>query len=117
MPAFAVPLAAQKLGAWESWVEELKGPRKAEFDDMNARLGLTEHEAYLQPTPDGNYLVIVIQAGPGGDSFTDKLLSSDHDLRSVVRRDRRGSARDRPPPARRRQRPRVTCNRSAWLRS
>ncbi len=52
MPATAVPLAAEKLGAWERWVEELKGPRKAGFDDMNARLGLTEHRAYLQPTPD-----------------------------------------------------------------
>ena len=47
---------------------------------MNARLGLTEHEAYLQPTPDGNFLVIVIQEGPGGDSFTEKLLSSDHEF-------------------------------------
>jgi hypothetical protein len=80
MPPFAVPLAAEKLGAWESWVEELKGPRNAAFDDMNARLGLTEHEAYLQPTPDGNFLVIVIQEGPGGDSFTEKLLSSDHEF-------------------------------------
>jgi hypothetical protein len=80
MPPFAVPLAAEKLGAWESWVEELKGPRKAALDDMNARLGLTEHEAYLQPTPDGNYLVIVVQEGPGGDSFTEKLLSSDHEF-------------------------------------
>jgi hypothetical protein len=80
MPAFAVPLAAEKLGAWESWVGELKGPRKAGFDDMNARLGLTEHEAYLQPAPDGNFLVIVIQDGPGGDSFTEKLLSSDHEF-------------------------------------
>ena len=68
MPPFAVPLAAEKLGALESWVEELKGPRKAAFDDMNARLGLTEHEAYLQPTPDGNFLVIVVQEGPGGDA-------------------------------------------------
>jgi len=80
MPPHAVPLTAEKLGAWESWVEELKGPRKAAFDDMNARLGLTEHEAYLQPTPDGNFLVIVIQEGPGGDSFAEKLLSSDHEF-------------------------------------
>ena len=80
MPALAVPLAAEKLGAWESWVEELKGPRKAGFDDMNARLRLTEHRAYLQPTPDGNFLVLVIQEGPGSDSFTTNLASSDHEF-------------------------------------
>jgi hypothetical protein len=76
----AVPLAADKLGAWESWVEELKGPRKAEFDDMNARLGLTEHRAYLQPTPDGNFLVVVVQEGPGSDSFAENVASSDHEF-------------------------------------
>jgi hypothetical protein len=75
-----VPLAAEKLGPWESWVEELNGPRKGAFDDMNARLGLTEHQAYLQPVPDGDFLVIVVQEGPGGDSFADKLLASDHEF-------------------------------------
>ena len=30
-----MPLAAEKLSAWESWVEEWKGARKAAFDDMN----------------------------------------------------------------------------------
>ena len=80
MAAFAVPLAAEKLGPWESWVEELRGPRKAAFDDMNARLELTEHQAYLQAAPDGNFLVIVIQEGPGSDRFGEKLLSSDHEF-------------------------------------
>ena len=45
MPALAAPLAADKLDAWEAWVGELNGPRKAAFDDMNARHGLTEHRA------------------------------------------------------------------------
>jgi hypothetical protein len=80
MLAFAVPLAAEKRGPWESWLNELKGPRKAAFDDMNARLGLTRHEAYLQPAPDGNFLVIVVQDGPGGESFGEKLLLSDNEF-------------------------------------
>jgi hypothetical protein len=29
MPAIAVPLAADKLDAWEVWIAELNGPRKA----------------------------------------------------------------------------------------
>jgi hypothetical protein len=80
MPAMAVPLAADKLDAWEAWVAELKGPRKAGFDDMNARLGLTEHQAYLQPTPDGNFLTLVIAEGTGSDTFLANVLSSDHEF-------------------------------------
>jgi hypothetical protein len=89
MPAMAVPLAAAKLDTWEGWVSELTGPRKAAFDDMNARHGLTEHRAYLQPTPDGNYMTLVIAEGPGADSFLPSIMQSDHEFdqwfaRSVV---------------------------------
>ena len=94
MPAMAVPLAADKLDAWEAWVAELHGPRKAEFDDMNARLGLTEHRAYLQPTPDGNFLTLVVAEGTGGDTFLANVLSSDHEFDPTVRRVYRRPARD-----------------------
>jgi hypothetical protein len=80
MPAIAAPLAAEKLDAWESWIAELLGPRKAEFDDLNARHGLTEHRAYLQPTPDGTFLVLAIHEGPGSDDFIPSVLQSDHEF-------------------------------------
>ena len=80
MPAIAVPLAADKLDAWDSWIADLNGPRKAAFDDMNARHGLTEHRAYLQPTPDGNFLVLAVHEGPGGDSFIANVASSDDEF-------------------------------------
>lgn len=80
MPAMAAPLAAEKLDAWETWADELTGPRKAEFDDMNRRLGLEEHRAYLQPMPDGDYLVLVVAEGPGADGFLDSVAASDHEF-------------------------------------
>ncbi|MFN8217802.1 MAG: hypothetical protein U0R71_14505 [Solirubrobacterales bacterium] len=80
MPAMAVPLAADKLEAWEAWTAELTGPRKQEFEEMNARAGLDEHRAYLQPTPDGGYLVLVVAEGPGAAGFLDALAASDHDF-------------------------------------
>jgi hypothetical protein len=80
MPALAAPLAADKLEAWEAWVAELTGPRKAAFDEMNARHGLTEHRAYLQPMPDGNFLVLAIHEGPGAERFLASVASSDHDF-------------------------------------
>ncbi len=80
MPAMAAPLAASNLAAWETWVGELTGSRKAEFDDLNARHGLTEHRAYLQPTPDGNYLVLVVYEGAGADGFLGSVMASDNEF-------------------------------------
>jgi hypothetical protein len=80
MAGMVAPLAADKLDVWEAWIAELNGPRKAEFDDMNTRHGLTEHRAYLQPMPDGNYAVLVIHEGPGGDDFVADVMASDHEF-------------------------------------
>ncbi len=80
MPAMAAPLASGKHDAWEAWTKELTGPRQAEFDDMNQRHGLTEHRAYLQPLPDGNYLVLVVVEGAGADGFLGSIAQSDHDF-------------------------------------
>lgn len=80
MAGMVAPLDADKLDDWEAWVAELNGPRKADFEDMNTRHGLTEHRAYLQPMPDGNYAVLVIHEGPGGDGFLANAMASDHEF-------------------------------------
>ncbi len=80
MAGMVAPLAADKLDAWEAWIAELTGSRKAELEDMNARHGLTEHRAYLQPMPDGSYAVLVIHEGPGGDSLLANLMASDNEF-------------------------------------
>lgn len=80
MATFAVTLAADRLDAWESWIAELNGPRRSSFDDMNSRHGLTEHQAYLQPMPDGHFLVLVSQEGPGSEGFGESIVSSDDDF-------------------------------------
>jgi hypothetical protein len=80
MPGMAAPLAADKVDAWEAWIVELNGPRKEGFDDMNARHGLTDHRAYLQPAPDGDFLVLVVHEGPGADDFMANVMSSDHEF-------------------------------------
>ena len=102
MPAMAAPLAADKLDAWEGWVAEFSGPRKAAFDDMNTRHGLTEHRAYLQPAPDGNFLVLAIHEGPGSDNFIANVAQSDHEFDRVVHGSGRRPARhgrERPAAA------------------
>lgn len=78
MGAFAAPILPDKLDAWEAWIAELTGPRKAEFDDMNSRYELTGHRAFLQQTPDGHHMVIVVHDGPGADAFMGSLAGSDN---------------------------------------
>jgi hypothetical protein len=78
MPALAAPLPAENLADWEAWIGELTGSRKDEFEDMNARHGLTEHRAYLQPLPDGSFLVLAIHEGPGADGFLAGVMGSDN---------------------------------------
>jgi hypothetical protein len=80
MGAIAVPIAPGKLEAWEGFMAEVKGPRKAEFDEMNERMGLTGHRAWLQQTPDGHQMVIAVHDGPGGDEFMGKLATSEHEF-------------------------------------
>ena len=64
MEAMAVPIKPGKLETWTSWCAELTGPRKAEFDDMNQRHGLTTHASWHQANPDGTDLAVIVIDGP-----------------------------------------------------
>jgi len=78
MGAFAVPIVPGKLDAWKAWAAELTGPRKAEFEDMNARYNLTDHRAWLQTTPDGQHMSVVLVDGPGADDLMSTLATSEN---------------------------------------
>ena len=103
MEAFAVPIKPGKEEAWKSWAAEISGARKAEFDDMNERMGLTTHAAWLQQNADGSQLAVVVLDGPGAPEFLGKLAVSNHGFDSEFR----ASAEDihpmdfsaPPPPA------------------
>jgi len=77
--AFAAPILPGKTAAWKAAMAEMTGPRNAEFEDWNHRLGLTRHMACLQQTPDGDF--VVVYAKGEGDTPTTviaRTLSSDH---------------------------------------
>jgi len=78
--AFAVPIKSGKEETWKSWAAETNGARKAEFDEMNERMGLTTHAAWLQQNPDGSQLAVVVVDGPGASEFLGKLATSDHEF-------------------------------------
>ena len=80
MEAMAVPILPGKLDVWEAWTGELTGPRKADFEDMNQRHGVTTHGAWLQQNPDGTSVAVVVIDGPGASGFMGKLATSDNEF-------------------------------------
>jgi hypothetical protein len=80
MQAMAVPIKPDKVDTWKGWCAELTGARKAEFDDMNQRLGLTTHAAFHQSNPDGSDLAVVVIDGPGASEFLPKLATSENEF-------------------------------------
>jgi hypothetical protein len=78
--AFAAPIKPGKEESWKSWAAEMNGARKAGLDDMNERMGLTLHAAWLQQNPDGSQLAVVVLDGPGASGFFGTLAASDHEF-------------------------------------
>jgi len=72
-----VPIVEGKVEEWKSWNNELSGPRKAEFADLNQRYGLTKHNVWFAESP-GGPLAVVIHEGPGADTFMQKISQSEH---------------------------------------
>jgi hypothetical protein len=75
MYALAVPLKPDKVEAWKSWVRELKGARREEFEAFSERMGLTFMRAWLTQGREG-WIGIAVLDGPGAENFLQKLASS-----------------------------------------
>ncbi len=81
--ALAIPLPAGRTEAWRRFMDELKGPRRAELKDMLRRAQLTQHNFYLQQTPQGD-LAIVYLDGDVAHAFH-HFATSDHPFERWVR--------------------------------
>lgn len=76
---FGAPLLPGKTEAWRQWIAEIQGPRSSEFADFNTRHGLTRHAAWLQQTPHGD-LVAVLLEGPGVEGFMQSVAGSEDEF-------------------------------------
>ncbi len=100
MGLVVAPIMEGKLEAWKSWIGEIKGSRKIEFDEFNQRYELTRHDGWLVETPNGA-MAVVLHEGPGADSFMQKLGQSDHSYDLEMRQhieDFHDMRLDQPPP-------------------
>lgn len=103
MLAFAVPIVPGKEDTWDAFANDLKGSKAGDFAAMNERHGLTQHSVWLQQTPDGNQMVVVVVDGPGADAFMGNIAQS-QDATDVWFRDSIADAHGidfsaPPPPA------------------
>lgn len=56
--AIAVPIRAGKTDDWKRALEELTGPRYAEYQSSRTRFGLTSQTTFVQRTPMGDFALI-----------------------------------------------------------
>ena len=56
--AFAAPILPGKTDAARQWVETVLGPKKAEYDDLQKRMGVEQESYFLMETPDGDMMVM-----------------------------------------------------------
>jgi hypothetical protein len=66
MYAFAVPIPAGKTEAARQFTETCLGARKAEYDDMQRRSGVTDESYWLQESPEGDVMIVVSDSDQTG---------------------------------------------------
>lgn len=73
---FAVPILPGKTDAWKQGVAEIKGARKSEYEESRKRFGVSREVASLQSTPQGDVVVVFLEADDP-DTVVARYLSSD----------------------------------------
>ena len=74
--AVAFPILPGKTGEWRSFMEELNGPRNAEFTDSRRRAGVHER-TFLQPTPMGDLVIVTLEGDDPARSFGQMASATD----------------------------------------
>ena len=70
MPLMAVafPILPGKTAEWRSFMDEINGPRRAEFAESRRRAGVHER-TFLQPTPMGDLVIVTLEGDDPAASF------------------------------------------------
>lgn len=74
--AFAVRIPPGKTEAMRSLIAENLGPRKADYDDLQRRSGMTGEAYWLQPDPEhGDTLIVVSDCEASDDQAFQALMA------------------------------------------
>ena len=73
---FCAPILPGKTEAWKAAAHAILGPRKDEHAASRRRLGIAREIASLQSTPQGDWVVVCLEADDP-DSVISRILASD----------------------------------------
>ena len=73
----AFPILPGKEDAARVFAKEVSGPRKGDFDGMQARHGITRESWALQPTPQGSFMLVWFEAADVETPFADLATAQD----------------------------------------
>ncbi len=76
MMAVAFPILPGKTAEWRAFMEEINGPRRAEFLESRRRAGVRER-TFLQPTPMGDLVIVTLEGDDPGHSFGQMMGAGD----------------------------------------
>ena len=86
------PILPGKTPAWRSFIGELTGARKAQFEASRRTMGVRER-TFLQPTPMGDFVIVTLEGedpvgafgrfAQGTDEFTTWFKAQVQDLHGV----------------------------------
>ena len=65
--AFAAPIPPGKTDAVRAFIAATLGPRRADFDDLQRRSGVTEESYWLQVDPTGTDSLVIVSNGHDAD--------------------------------------------------
>jgi hypothetical protein len=74
---FVIPIRPEMIERDREFAAELSGPRKAEFEESRARLGITREQVWLQETPQGPMVVVCLEADDIPGVFAGLATSQD----------------------------------------
>jgi len=74
--AVAFPILPGKTPEWRAWMEELNGPRRAEFE-ASRRDAHVHERTFLQPTPMGDFVIVTLEGDDPGQAFGQLMGAKD----------------------------------------
>ena len=74
--AVVFPIVPGKTAEWKQFIDELNGPRHAEFVESRKRAGAVER-TFLQSTPMGDLVIVTIESEDPGRSFGQIVSAKD----------------------------------------
>jgi hypothetical protein len=74
--AVVFPILPGKTAEWRTWMKELDGPRREEFDESRRRAGVHER-TFLQSTPMGDLVIVTLEGDDPEQAFGKMMSGTD----------------------------------------